>query len=405
MWDIIKMGVSALWAHKLRAVLTTLGITIGVFTVGSVTAIIEGLNSSFSSQLSSLGTDVFYVSRHNWFSGYEGWIKSMKWKIIPIEAADYISQHAVNVSVTSPMIRSRANLKFKEKSLSSVEITGVNQHMPVIEGTEISEGRFFTEPELRHRKNVVVIGENIRKEFFPNRNPLGESILIRGNRFTVIGLFEKKGKMLFNDLDSRVQIPYTTFRKTIQKKNRGATIAVKALRPDLLEDARDEVTHLIRHYRKLKPAQEDDFAINQMNTLQEMYNKTTSLLWIVAIGIGSISLIVGGIGVMNIMLVSVAERTREIGIRKSIGATRQKILLQFLVESMVVCSVGVVAGLSLASLSAVLIQQFTPLAAKVPASWGLLGAGTVILVGLIFGMWPANRAARLDPITALRYNS
>jgi putative ABC transport system permease protein len=403
MWEIIRMSLYALWGHKLRAVLTTLGITIGVFTVGSVTAIIEGLNASFADQISNLGSDVFYVSRHAWFSGYDGWLKSQKYKIIDVNTAEYIYDNAEYVEATSPMIRRRANLKYKEKSMEGIEITGVNHMMPIIEGTEISEGRFFSPFDVRHRKNVVVIGENVRKEFFPNTAAVGEKISIKGHKFLIIGLFEKKGKMLFNDLDSRVQIPYLTFKKLIERDNRGATIAVKSIHPDLLAEAEDEVHNLMRINRGLHPTEDDDFAINQMNTLMDLYNQMTGFLWAVAIGIGSISLVVGGIGVMNIMLVSVAERTREIGIRKSIGATRQKILFQFLIESMVVCSIGVITGLLLATATALLIQNFTPLAAKVPANWGILGAGVVLIVGVIFGMWPANRAAKLDPIDALRY--
>ncbi|MFQ6609770.1 MAG: ABC transporter permease [Fidelibacterota bacterium] len=402
MLDILKMSFSALLAHKMRAILTTLGITIGVFTVGAITAIIEGLNSSFESQVSMLGSDVYYISRGSWFGGYESWIKARKRKPLKVELAEYITENSNYVSAASPMVHRHTTLKYKEKSIESVEITGVNHLMPIIEGTDIENGRFFTEAEGKHRKNVVVIGDNIRKEFFPDIDPIGENIYIRGHRFTIIGLFEKKGKMLFNDMDNRVQIPYLTFNKLLQRRNRGANIAVKALNTAMLDDSKEEVRNLVRHYRKLTPSEEDDFAINQMNTLIDMYNQMTALLWAVAIGIGSISLVVGGIGVMNIMLVSVAERTREIGIRKSVGATRQKILYQFLFESMAVCSVGVITGLLLATGASVLIQSFSPLAAKIPANWGILGAGVVVVVGLVFGMWPANRAARMDPINALR---
>jgi len=404
MLEILKMAISALTAHKMRAVLTTLGITIGVFTVGAITAIIEGLNSSFESQVSMMGSDVFYISRASWFGGYDEWINARKRKPIDAGLAEYISEHATYVTASSPMVSMHTNLKYQNKSVESVQITGVNHLMPTIEGTEISEGRFFTETECKHRRNLVVIGENIRKEFFPNTDPIGENILIHGNRFIIIGLFEKKGKMLFNDMDNRVQIPYLTFKKMMQRRNRGASIAVKAVSTGLLDDSKEEIRNMVRHYRGLKPIEEDDFAINQMNTLIDMYNRMTALLWAVAIGIGSISLVVGGIGVMNIMLVSVAERTREIGIRKSLGATRQKILFQFLFESMAVCSIGVITGLLLASGTAFIIQTFTPLAAKIPANWGILGSGVVILVGLVFGMWPANRAARMDPINALRFS-
>ena len=398
------MGFTALWAHKLRTILTTLGITIGVFTVGTVTAIIEGLNSSFSEQISLLGSDVFYISRSEWFGGYEEWIKSWKRKPITMETADFIMDHAHLVNVASPSFDSRLTLKYKGKSLESVNVEGVNQHMAFIEGTEIISGRYFTESDISHRKNVTVIGETIRAQFFPNIDPIGQVISIKGQKFTVIGLFEKKGEMLGWSIDNRIQIPYMTFTKFIGGRRTDANISVKASHPEVVDDSIEEVTAIMRHNRGLKPQEENDFAINQMDSLMDMYNQMTAMLWAVAIGIGSISLIVGGIGVMNIMLVTVTERTREIGIRKSIGATRQKILLQFLMESMVVCSLGVGIGLALASGITFLIDQFSPLAARVPASWGFLGAGTVIIVGLVFGLLPANKAAKLNPIDALGYS-
>ncbi|NOZ08995.1 MAG: FtsX-like permease family protein [FCB group bacterium] len=403
MIEIIKLALAALWGHKLRAFLTTLGIAIGVFTVGTVMAIIHGLNTSFSDQISMLGSDVFYISTHKWGGGYEEWIRSWRRKPITPEAVNYILDHGRLVDIASPMLGRRSTLKFNDKSLELVQVAGVNQYALEIDGSDLAEGRFFSAADVSHRKNVVVIGDDVRQEFFPGIDPLGQILKISGHKFTVIGCFVRKGQMLGNNMDNRVQIPYLTFSKFFGGRRTNTTIAAKAVSPDLVDDAYDELRSLLRHYRRLKPQDEDDFAINQISSIMELYNKMTAMLWAVAIGIGSISLIVGGIGVMNIMLVTVAERTKEIGIRKSIGATRSKILFQFLVESMVVCALGVILGLTLASGVAFAVQKFTPLAASIPANWGLLGAGTVVIVGLVFGLWPANKAAKLDPIEALHY--
>lgn len=398
------MAVSALWGHKLRAFLTVLGVAIGIFTVGTVTAIIDGLNKSFSDQISMLGSDVFYVSRANWFGGYEEWIKSWRRKPITMDTAEFLEESCTLVSAATPVLQRNSTIKFKDRSLEFIETSGVNDRMPEIEGSDIAEGRFFTQSETRHRKDVAVIGEEIRKEFFPLINPIDQTIKIDGHRFTVIGLFTKKGEMLGHNMDNRIQIPYLSFVKYFGGKHRDVTIAVKSKYPDRGDETLEEITAVMRNQRGLRPQDEDDFAVNQISALLDLYKSMTAMLWAVAIGIGSISLIVGGIGVMNIMLVTVAERTREIGIRKSIGATRRKILFQFLVESMVVCAVGVLLGLLAASGAAFMIEKFTPLAARIPANWAFIGVGTVVLVGLIFGLWPANKAASLDPIEALHYS-
>ncbi len=402
MADIIKLAFTSLMQHKLRAFLTTLGITIGVFTVGTVTAIIEGLNTSFKNQISILGSDVFYVSKYNWFGNYEDWIQALKFPPIEFEAAEYVISRSEYLDVASPMMDRRADLKFRDQIIEDADISGVNENMPVIEGTEIVSGRFISPLDVTHRKNVVVIGENVREKFFPQDPPVGQTIRINAQKYRVIGLFEKKGDILGYSMDNRVQIPFTTHMKYFKLRSHETTIAFKAGDPDQVDQAREELLTLMRRQRQLRPEAEDNFYINQMDAILELYRNMTAMLWAVAIGIGSISLVVGGIGVMNIMLVTVVERTREIGIRKSIGATRAKILFQFLIESMVVCAIGVVTGLCLAAAVSMIIQHNTPLAARIPANWAFLGAGTVIVVGLIFGLWPARRAAKMDPIEALR---
>ena len=403
MIEILRIAGAALWAHKFRALLTTLGIAIGIFTVGVVMALIEGLNATFTEQISSLGSDVLYVDKRAWFQGHDEWRRSRQRRNIGLDAVDYIAQRAELVSHVSPRVFQGGTLKYSDKNLESVSVQGVHADMAVIAGTEVVEGRFLSRVDTRRKKAVAVIGDAVKENLFEGGTSLGKSIFINGRRFLVIGVLEKQGQMMGRNLDNMVYIPAETLLKMYGQRWRNISIALKAADPALVNEAREEVEGIMRRYRQLRPGQPDDFAINQQSTLQELYDNATRLLWMVAIGIGSIALIVGGVGVMNIMLVTVTERTMEIGIRKSLGARQSTIRWQFLVESMTVCSLGVVVGFLLASGVAIIIQQATPLMARIPPSWGGLGIGVVVVVGLVFGLWPATKAARLDPIEALRY--
>ena len=403
MIETLRIAGSALWAHKFRAFLTTLGIAIGIFTIGVVMAIIEGLNTSFADQISHLGSDVLYVDKRAWFQGRDAWINARQRKNIGLDAVEYISARAQYVSHVSPRIFQRGQLKFREKSLDGIALMGVHADMAVIQGQEVVTGRFLSSLDTDHRRPVTVIGEAVRESLFEGQEAVGKRLTINGRKFLVIGVLEKQGTMLGRNLDNVAYVPAETFLKMFGRRWRNITIAVKASSPELVNDAKDELEGIMRRYRKLRPGQENDFAINQQSSLQEFYDKATGMLWMVALGIGSISLIVGGVGVMNIMLVTVTERTFEIGIRKSLGARRSAILWQFLVESMVVSALGVLVGFVAASGTAIFIQNNTPLAARIPPTWLGLGIGVVVIVGLIFGLWPATKAARLDPIEALRY--
>ncbi len=403
MIEVLRIAGAALWAHKFRALLTTLGIAIGIFTVGVVMAIIEGLNASFAEQISSLGSDVLYVDKRGWFQGRDAWVLSRQRRNIGLDAGEYILQRAQFVSHVSPRIFQGGRLKYKEKNLESVAVLGATADMAVIAGVEVVEGRFLSKLDSQHKKPVVVIGDAIVENLFGSEDPLGKRLSISGRKFLVIGILEKQGQMMGRNLDNMIYIPAETLLKMFGRRWRNITIAVKASDPELVEEARDEVEGIMRRYRRMRPGQPNDFAINQQSALQDLYDNATGMLWMVAIGIGSIALIVGGVGVMNIMMVTVTERTVEIGIRKSLGARRSTILWQFLVESMAVSALGVVVGFVMASGVAVFVQKYTPLAARVPPTWIVLGIGVVVVVGLIFGLWPATKAARLDPIEALRY--
>lgn len=403
MLEILRIAGAALWAHKFRALLTTLGIAIGIFTVGVVMSIIEGMNRSFTDQISFLGSDVLYIDKRAWFQGREAWLTARQRKNIGLDAVDYIAARAEYVSHVSPRITRRAKLKYNDKSLEGVRVMGVNSDMGVISGADLISGRYLTEVDVDHSKSVAVIGDGVVQNLFEGRDPLGEKISVDGRKYLVIGTLEKQGEAMGRSLDNQIYIPATTLIKMFSSRWRNVSIAVKAISPDMVEDAQIEVEGIMRRYRGLRPNQPNDFAINQQSSLQELYENATRMLWAVAIGIGSISLIVGGVGVMNIMLVTVTERTMEIGIRKSLGARRSTIRWQFLVESMAVSAIGVVVGFGGASLVSAIMNKVLPVQTAIPPQWAFLGIGVVVIVGLIFGLWPANKAARLDPIEALRY--
>ncbi|MCF7804730.1 MAG: ABC transporter permease [Candidatus Marinimicrobia bacterium] len=400
-----KIALQALWSHKLRAILTTLGIVIGVLTVVGIISIIEGLNKGFANQISSLGSDVLYIDRYPWVNtSADAWWQMRGRPRITLEHYEYVKEHSRLAQRVIPQVSSRAEVSKREHAIENASIVGTNEYG--LEGgfgpQDIAEGRFLSFIDVDRNRMVAVIGHSIVQTLFPNTNPIGQRINLANRRFLVIGVLKSQGNMLGNDMDSNIYIPHGAFTKTFGSW-RSYMIAVKVGDPGKLEDARIELTGLMRTARSLKPREAENFEINNQEMLMNFYRQVTSGLWATAIGIGGISLLVGGIGIMNIMLVSVTERTREIGIRKALGATRGNVLMQFLIESMMVCMVGVIIGMGAAAGLAYFIDKSTPLPASISMTWAVLGIGFVVVIGVLFGLWPASRAAKLNPIDALRY--
>lgn len=400
--QVFSLALGAIRANKLRSILTTLGIVIGVLTIITMQTFIQGLNNNVEKELAVIGTNTFYVQKYPavTFSGH----KYRNRKNITLKESRAIERRATLVNLVAPEeYRLGITVRHgKEKTNPTVFLVGGTQDWHTTNGFFVEEGRFLSEFDIEHNRRVCVLGIEIVEKLFPFENAVDQPVLIDGHRFTVIGTFEEKGNFFGQSQDNFVLIPISTFEKIYGEK-RSIGIAVKAINPEILQEAMDEVVGILRVERGVPPGEPNDFEVITKDSLLETWKNLTKIVFSAAIGICAISLLVGGIGVMNIMLVSVTERTREIGIRKAVGAKRRDILWQFLVEAVVICEIGGILGVILGLLVGKLINLFTSLPAAVPVWSIFLGLGFVSLVGILFGIYPAAKAARLHPITALRY--
>ena len=401
-WEGIKIALQALRANKLRSILTTLGIVIGITTVISIHSIIQGLNEAFYTSISSLGSDILYIGKFSWMSRTD-WLEARNRKDLTLDReAKAIKEQATLVKAVAPTISARRTIKYGSEKLTDVDVTGTNEEYAITSNLNPEYGRMLSKQDVDHRRSVSVIGWEVADKLFKNVNPLGRRISIGSYNFRVIGVLEKRGSILGHSLDTAVIIPVGIFQK-LYGSRRWMTIEVKVADPNLIEEAKDEITGILRRVRKVSPRAENDFAINQQDMIADMYRRLTTALYAVAFGVGTIALIVGGIGIMNILLVSVTERTKEIGIRKAVGAKNKDILWQFLIEAVAVSSLGGVIGIILGFVIAKIIASTTFLSASVSPISVIIGIIFIFLTGIFFGLFPAYKAAKLDPIQALRY--
>ncbi len=396
------MAITALITHKLRAFLTTLGIIIGVLTIITISSVISGLNQVFYNMISGLGSDVLYVQKVPWASGMMDFLKYRNRKDITEAHALEIQKNAKLVAAVTYTVGTRRNVKFGSETLKRIQVTGTTNDYEHTANAYPEYGRFLIDSDIQYRRYVCVLGWEVADKLFKSVNPLGQHIKIGGYYFRVIGILEKKGSMLGMNMDDITIIPFGVFRK-LYGFRRSLTIQIKVKETATLEEAEDELRGIMRRARRLSPTDEDDFAINQQDMFSEMYKSLTTVLYIVFVGIGSIALLVGGIGIMNIMLVSVTERTQEIGVRKALGARRLDILTQFLVEAVTICLLGGIIGILLGFGIGKIVAMTTPLPASVSLWSVMLGLVFTSSVGIFFGLYPAAKAAKLNPIEALRY--
>ena len=403
--ESLNIARSAIMANKGRGTLTALGIVIGVVAVITTMTAANGLKNTFQQSFSSIGSDVLYVSRTPWVN-MGNFMEFRNRKNISLENADQLAEALRGRGVVNPAISRDVDVKYGSETLENVTVLGTTDKQIVVSNMTPESGRFIMPFEVDYKKKVVVIGHAVAEALYGSISPLDKDIKLGRYNYRVIGVMEEQGGSSFGgpNFDRRVFVPISTFIKTFGDRGGRANfdVAIKAPSQEALGDFEYEVIGEMRKVRKLGPTEDNDFAINKLDTLMGAYNNTMGVVLLIGLLVTGISLFVGGVGVMNIMFVSVTERTREIGIRKAIGARRRSILLQFLFESSVICLIGGVIGIVLAALLTFLID-----AVLMPASLspGILIAAVVIsiLVGVLSGIVPAWRGARLDPIEALRY--
>ncbi|HEX05038.1 MAG TPA: FtsX-like permease family protein [Bacteroidetes bacterium] len=398
-WEGFVIATAALIANKTRASLTTLGIVIGVITVTMMMMIIQGLNQSFQDQISFLGAKTVYVERWPWIWD-DDWWKYINRPRITMDQYEALRERLTGAEELSPMAWTGRSVSYRDKQLDRVSILGTTAEHSVVGSTLPEYGRYITALDNRSSKRAAVIGVDVRDALFGPLDPMGRSIRIASRTYTIVGILEQQGNFFGQSRDNIIIIPIQALFNDFGRVGRDISIAVKGSDEVSVEDLTDEIRGVMRAARNLKPFDDDNFAVNQQDALSDLYDALTGGVYAAGLIIGGISLLVGGIGIMNIMLVSVTERTWEIGMRKAIGARTSHILWQFLVEAMLICMIGGTLGILLAFAGGQALKQAMPvvLPAWLAFSAVLFSAG----IGLVFGLFPAAKAARMDPIQALR---
>ena len=398
-FENLRISISSVLSNKARSLLTALGVVIGILAVTLMGTLISGLDKSFEKSMEFLGKDVLYVRKFQWF-GNKDWWEIRNRPNIQIKHAETIRKKSQYAKYVAPVAEWWTSVKKGDENISGVRVSGTTEEFAMITIAEVDEGRFFSSAENRSGARVAIIGKDISETLFEGKNSLGERIRIGSYNFRVIGEMEKQGKFLgMFSLDNQVIIPIGAHQRLFSR--RGWTgINVKVDESDL-DNATEEISALMRQIRRLRPSEEDNFAINRQDPFKEQYAMIKLAIGGTGLFITILSLVVGGIGIANIMFVSVKERTKEIGTRKAIGATSRMILFQFLMESMIICLFGGLIGLGLAYGGSLVINSFFP--SEMPLGLALSALGLSMVVGIISGLAPSYKAAKLNPIDALRY--
>jgi putative ABC transport system permease protein len=403
----VSVALDSLRSNKVRAALTVLGVAIGVTVVIGMASAITGIDHSITSILESAGPKTFFVQRY--FSGglqvSDGSDELSPWRRMPWITTDEAEMIRRLPAVRDVNIGEYTNgpVSFGGVNLTSVAIAGFSSSWNQVNGGDILAGRNFTPLEYAAGAHVAIINDKLAQSLFPGRDAIGKTIKIFGEPFTVLGLHEEAASLFSNADQPRLAIPHTVFTKVADYDKGWMEVAVVPTERSTTLEAQDQVTAALRGKRGLRPGEPNNFAIVTPDRILDAFNKITAGFFVAMITISSVGLMVGGVGVVAIMMISVTERTREIGVRKALGATRGEIMFQFLVEAATLTLVGCLVGMALGALLAAGIRRFTPIPASIPLLSVVAAVVVSILTGVLFGLYPASRASRLDPVEALRY--
>ena len=403
--EALQIALYAMRANKARGALTTLGIIIGIVAVILTMTAAKGLQNTFRQSFASVGAKVIYVTRMPWVVMGDFFLFRNRPQI-DLKQASELEHRLRGKGIVNPTMGTSRDVKYRSETLSELRIIGTTEKQSMVSSAQPESGRFLTEFDVTYKKNVCVIGTDVRDGLFGSANPINKTIHIGRSQFRVIGVMEKQGGSFLGGpkFDRQIYIPIPAYVKAYggDRGRQGVDVAVKAPSREALQELEFEVIGEMRKIRKLRPTEDDNFSINKLDTLVGAFNNVMGVVLLVGLIVTSISLFVGGVGVMNIMFVSVTERTREIGIRKSIGAKPHSILFQFLFESAAICLLGGIIGILLASiLTAVINKVLMPASVSLPILF--VAVVVSIAVGVLAGLVPAVRGSKLNPIEALRY--
>jgi putative ABC transport system permease protein len=401
--EAIKLALQSLWANKLRSILTLIGVIMGVASVIMVITLVQGVDRYVANKLAGYGADVFGISRmSSVILTPEEYFKFQKRKMIHMDDYEAVRDGCTNCSEVGAFLSKSTNVVANGKSSNNTEVRGYTWTMLSLQNINIDTGRGFTPADEQHATHDAIVGYDIVDNLLPLGDPIGREIRVDGIPYTIVGVSERKGKTLGFSEDNWVAVPITTYQQTYGYNDSVDIYARANGNAEVMQRAEDEARVIMRVRRHVAPGQPDDFEVNTNDTFLDLWKQISSLFFAVILGLASIALVVGGVVIMNIMLVSVTERTREIGVRKALGAKQRDVLLQFLIESAFLALVGGAFGV----LGGIIVGKVITLVVGVPTAvpfWAiLLGLFLATSVGIFFGVYPASKAARLDPVVALR---
>jgi putative ABC transport system permease protein len=400
--DNIAQSIEALRQHKLRAVLTVIGLTMGVATLITVMTLVQGANAYVEQKIARLGTNVFQVAKTPFVvTDFNLIIKSMKYKNLYMDDLRSVAESCPDCRVVGASISSTARIQFRDKEMTDISFIGHTPNMADVDTRTVELGRYFTEAENQRSSYVCLIGDDVVQQLMAGVDPLGQVVRVDNQEFNVIGTVEKIGSVLGQNQDNFAIVPMATYLR-MRGTRSSITINIKTPPAPGFENAQDEARLVLRGRRHIGPGAEEDFFIGTKDSYISLWQSISSAFFAVFILVSSISAVVGGIVIMNVMLVSVTERTKEIGIRRAMGATQEDIMRQFLAESVMQCLLGGAAGIGIGFLCAVALRTFTAFPASVQTWVAMVGLLLSSIIGLFFGIYPATRAAKLDPVVALR---